>query len=212
MQRTDEWYQARLGKATASRMGDLTARTKTGWGASRENYLWELVIERRTGRPFESYTSRAMQSGIEREPQARAMYAMGVFAVVSECGFCPHSRIEMSGASPDGFVGEHGLVEIKCPDPKAHYNVLTGGAIPESYIKQMQWQMACTGRDWCDWVSFYPHTVDIDQLIVKRIYRNEQMISLLETQVEEFLKEVDDKVNLVRSIRELREVLTEAAA
>jgi hypothetical protein len=212
-QRTDEWYQARLGKATASRIADLTARIKDGtWGASRENYLIELVLERRTGRPFMGTVTRAMQEGIQREPQARAIYAFDVIEDIVPVGFCPHPRIEMSGASPDAFVGKHGLLEIKCPEPKEHYRMLTGGSIKGGYVKQMQWQMACTERRWCDWVSFYPYTVEQDQLFKKRVMRDDVMIAELERDVIQFLQDVETRVLFLRSTRELLSVLREAAA
>jgi putative phage-type endonuclease len=197
LQRTDEWHQARIGKATGSRIADLTARIQKGYGVSRENYMWELVKERRTGKPHTSYVSWLMQQGIDREPEARAQYALTVIEPVTEAGFYQHPTIAMSGASPDGLVGDHGLVEIKCPDIKAHYAVHLSSVIEIGYQKQVQWQLACTGRDWCDWVSYYPDLPIDEQLFVKRVIRNDEMIAELEREVIAFLHEVDEAMRLL---------------
>lgn len=193
-QGTDAWRQQRLGKVTASRIADLTARTKTGWGASRANYLAELLVERLTGEPTVGFQSAAMQWGTEQEPEARAAYQFMRDCAVEECGFFDHPRIAMAGASPDGLVGDDGLVEIKCPNTATHIETLQGAAIPAKYIGQVQWQMACTGRAWCDWVSFDPRMPASMRLFVQRIERDAKMIGELEKQVCDFLTELDAKV------------------
>ena len=152
VQGSEEWFAARLGKATASKVADIVARTRSGYAASRANYMAQLVAERLTGNVAESFTNDAMRWGIDQEPAARRAYEFYVGAEVTEIGFVTHPEIGMSGASPDGLVGDDGLVEIKCPNTAKHIDTLLGKAIEGKYLTQMQWQMACTGRQWCDFV------------------------------------------------------------
>jgi putative phage-type endonuclease len=154
-QRTEEWFAARCGKVTASRVADIIAKTKSGPSASRENYLAQLVCERMTGKPAESYSNSAMQWGTDTEPFARAAYEARMDILVTEVGFIDHPWITMSGASPDGLANE-GMVEIKCPNTATHIQTLLDRKVPEKYITQMMWQMACADRPWCDFVSFDP--------------------------------------------------------
>ena len=193
-QGTEEWKIERLGKATASRMADITAKTKTGWGASRANYAAQLIAERLTGVPTEGFTNAAMQHGTETEPQARATYCLLTDNLVEEVGFILHPRISMSGASPDGHVGKNGIVEIKCPNTATHLDSLLGAEIDGKYIKQMQWQMACTGRLWCDFVSFDPRLPTELQIKIQRVSRDQVMIDSLEKEVSEFLAEIENKI------------------
>lgn len=186
-----EWKQLRLGKVTASRMADVIARTKSGYGASRANYLAELVAERLTGVPAEHYTNAAMQWGTEKEPDARAAYSFYANAEIDSAGFVPHPTIAMSGCSPDGLVGTDGLVELKCPNTATMIDLLRGGTIPDKYICQMFWQMACTGRQWCDFVSYDPRLPPHMQLYVQRIQRDNRLIKGLEAEVVKFLAEVE---------------------
>ncbi len=189
-QRTDAWFAARLGKVTASKIADVMARTKSGWSASRANYAAQLVTERLTGRPTEGFSNAAMQWGTETEPQARAAYEWERGAAVIEVGFFDHPTVTMSGASPDGLVGDDGLVEIKCPNSATHIATLRGEPIADKYVKQMQWQMACTGRKWCDFASFDPRLPDAMQLHVQRVHRDDAMIAEMEAAVTEFLADV----------------------
>jgi putative phage-type endonuclease len=193
-QGTPEWIAARLGKVTASRIADMTAKTRTGWGASRANYMAELIAERLTRVPADQFTNAAMKWGTETEPEARDAYAFYFDYDVAEVGFIDHPQIPMTGASPDGLVGDDGLVELKCPNTATHIDTLLGDAIPAKYIAQMQWQMACTGRKWCDWVSYDPRLPGSMQLFVERVQRNDKMIAELEQLVPEFLAEIDQKV------------------
>ncbi|MCC7463319.1 MAG: YqaJ viral recombinase family protein [Gammaproteobacteria bacterium] len=193
-QGTEAWRNVRLGKVTASRVSDVIARTKTGYGASRATYMGELIAERLTGRPTEGFESAAIRWGTETEPQARAAYEFLRDATVTEVGFIEHPRIAMSGASPDGLVGEDGLVEIKCPLTKTHIDTLLSQAIPKDYTTQVQWQMACTGRAWCDYVSFDPRMPAHLQLFVMRVARDAALIETLEAEVETFLREVAEKL------------------
>ena len=194
IQGSQEWLEARLGKVTASRVADVVAKTKSGWGASRANYMAELIAERLTGAPAERFTNAAMQWGTETEPEARAAYAFHVDADVEEVGFVPHPRIPMTGASPDGLVGTAGLLELKCPNTSTHLDTLLGDAIPAKYVTQMQWQMACTGRLWCDFASYDPRLPQEMRLFVRRVERDTVLIASLENDVQSFLAELDGKL------------------
>lgn len=194
-QGTDAWKAQRLGKVTASRVADVVARTKSGWGASRANYMAQLVAERLTGVPGDSYTNAAMQWGIEHEPDARAAYEFHRDAEVTECGFIDHPNLNMTGASPDGLVGDDGLVEIKAPQTATHIETLKGRAVPSKYVMQIQWQLACTGRAWCDFVSFDPRMPEHMRLFVRRVPRDERLINELSGEIIAFLVEVNDTVD-----------------
>ncbi|HXI40035.1 MAG TPA: YqaJ viral recombinase family protein [Bryobacteraceae bacterium] len=195
-----EWHLQRIGKVTASRVADVTAKTKTGYGASRANYLAELVAQRLTGVPSASFTNAAMQWGIDTEPQGRAAYEFFKDVTVDLAEFVDHPAIGYSGASPDGYVGEDGVVEIKCPLTATHIETLLGASIPEKYRAQMYWQMACTGRKWCDFVSFDPRMPGAMQMFVKRLDRDDNEIGRLENEVRHFLAEIDNKVTALQAL------------
>jgi len=200
-QRTDEWFESRLGKATASRIADIIAKTKTGPSASRENYAVQLVLERITQSKGESYTNAAMQWGTDTEPMARQQYELKRGVFVDEVGFIDHPTIAMSGASPDGLVGADGLVEIKCPNSATHMETLVSRKIPQKYIPQMMWQMACTGRNWCDFVSFDPRFPENLQIFVERVDYDPTYARMLELEVGQFLDEVEKKVEILRKLK-----------
>ena len=200
-QRTDEWFASRLGKATASRIADIIAKTKTGPSASRENYAVQLVLERITQSKGESYSNAAMQWGTETEPLARQAYELKRGLFVDEVGFIDHPTIANSGASPDGLVGTDGLVEIKCPNSATHMETLVTRKIPQKYIPQMTWQMACTGRNWCDFVSFDPRFPEHLQIFIERIEYDPTYVRMLELEVTQFLDEVEKKVEILRKMK-----------
>jgi len=197
-QRTDEWFAARLGKVTASRIADVMAKTKTGYGASRANYMAELIVERLTGQKGDSYQNAAMIWGTNTEPLARAAYEAHRGVLVEETGFVPHPSGAMTGASPDGLVGDDGLVEIKCPNTATHIDTLMSDDAPPKYFAQMQWQMACTGRAWCDFVSFDPRMPEEMQLFVVRVERDDTWIIMAEEAVQAFLSELDEMVSKLK--------------
>ena len=204
-QRTDEWFQARLGKVTASRISDVLAKTKTGYSISRQNYLVQLVTERLTGQKADSFfMNQAMQDGVDREPIARKLYEVLNDVIVTEVGFYDHPRIAMSGASPDGLLPEllvfgTGLVEIKCPIETTHTNTLMSKKVPSKYIPQMQWQMACVpNAKFCDFISYNPNFPPEMQLFVSRVEKDLQYILELEAEVEQFLKEVDEAIKQLK--------------
>lgn len=195
IQGSPEWFAVRCGKVTASRVADIIAKTKTGWGASRANYAAELIAERLTGSSAEGFTSSAMQWGTDQEPLARMAYEFMHNVTVEQIAFVAHPTVKDTGASPDGLVGQHGMVEIKCPNTATHIDTLINQRVPAKYITQMMWQMACTGRQWCDFVSYDPRLPESMQMFVKRIVRDNETILDLENEIVRFLEnEVEAKV------------------
>lgn len=197
-QRSEEWFQARLGKVTASRVADVLAKIKTGESASRRNYKIQLVSERLTGEKQETYINQAMQDGIDREFYARERYVQQ-HGEVEEVGFIQHPTLE-AGASPDGLVGDDGLIEIKCPLGTTHTETLMTQEVPSKYIPQIQFQLLCTGRKWCDFISYNPMFPEHLQLFVKRVDADPVYQKELEVEVGKFLDEVNDVINKLKEI------------
>jgi putative phage-type endonuclease len=202
IQGSTEWFYQRLGKVTASRVADVIAKTKTGYSASRDNYMAQLVVERLTFTKQESYTNAIMQWGTEQEPFARAAYEAAQSVMVEEVGFVRHPTIEWAGASPDGLVGDDGLVEIKCPNTSTMIETLLSQKVPGKYFTQMQFQLACTGRKWCDYVVFDPRMPEKAQLFVKRVDRDDTYIAEIEAEIVKFLAEVKSQVQQLNAIIE----------
>lgn len=200
VQGTAEWHEVRLGKVTASRVADVIAKTKTGPAASRKNYEAQLIAERLTGEKTDSFTNPAMQWGNDTEAEARAAYSFHMDVDVEEVGFVVHPRIEDSGASPDGLVGDDGLVEIKCPNTATHIETLLSGKIPAKYRTQMMWQMACTERAWCDFVSFDPRLPERQRLFIQRVDRDAEVIEGLQAEVVAFLAEIGAKIEALNAL------------
>jgi putative phage-type endonuclease len=205
IQGSPEWHQLRLGKVTASRVADIVAKTKSGPSALRANYMAELIAERLSGSPTEAFVSAAMQWGTDMEPQARAAYEFRTDALVTPVGFVLHPTIDQAGASPDGLVDDDGLIEIKCPNTATHLETLLGQAAPSKYETQMQWQMACTGRKWCDFVSYDPRLPESMRMFVKRVDRDDKRIKELETEVAGFLLEIAVKLSQLNSLYGIQE-------
>ena len=201
-QGSPEWLEARAGKVTASRISDVLAKVKTGEAAGRRDYRAQLVAEILTGNPQESgFMNDAMRWGTEQEPYARAAYECQAGVLVDQVGMVLHPSIERGAASPDGLVDPDGLVEIKCPNTATHLDYLLDGTVPAKYQPQMLWQMACTGRDWCDFVSFDPRLPEDLQLFVVRFQRDQARIDAMEAEVRAFLAEVEETVSRLRAIR-----------
>lgn len=202
-QRSEEWFKARAGKITASKVHDVVAKLKNGsYGASRATYMGQLIAERLSGVAQEGFSNAAMQWGTETEPMARAAYEFSKDCQIVEVGFIEHPLIDMSGASPDGLIGEDGLIEIKCPNTSTHIDTLLGASIPPKYIDQMQWQMACTGRKWCDFVSFDPRMPRELNMKIQRVERDDDRIEYLETEVQDFIAEMDAKIKKLLELKE----------
>jgi putative phage-type endonuclease len=201
-QGSPEWFAQRLGKVTASRVADVIAKTKTGYSTSRDNYMAQLVCERMTNTVAESFTNAAMQWGTETEPLARAAYEAHANVLVDEVAMITHPTIEAAGASPDGYVGSEGLLEIKCPNTATAIDTLLSQTVPSKYIPQIQWQLSCTGRQWCDFCSFDPRLPKELQLFVKRVPRDNAYIQMLEEEVKKFLTELDGKITKLNELKE----------
>ena len=199
VQGTPEWFAARLGNVTGSRVADLMAKTKSGYSASRANYMAELICERLTGQQGDRFTNAAMQWGTETEPQARAAYEFLTDRAVVETGFVLHPTLAGFGASPDGLVDDDGLLEIKCPNTATHIETLLIEAVPGKYMTQMQAQMACTGRAWCDFVSFDPRMPGDLQIWIKRVDRDAAFITEMEGEIAAFLTELGGKLESLRA-------------
>ena len=193
-QGSPEWFKQRQGNASASRIKDVIAKTKSGYAASRDNYMTELVLER-FGIFSESYTSKSMEWGNEQEPFARATHEIKQNIIVQECGYILHPSIEKSGASPDGLIDDDGVLEIKCPDTKTHFEYLLADKVPSAYIPQMAWQILCTGRQWADFVSYDPRApIGLDYFYI-RYTPDKEYLDMLENELTNFLIEVDKKFN-----------------
>lgn len=200
-QGSQEWLELRLGKLTASRMADVLSTTKSGSSASRRNYLAQLVAERLTGNIAESFSSSAMEWGTENEPFARAEYEISTDVMVDQVAFVDHPSIEWCGASPDGLVGSDGLVEIKCPNTATHIDYLLGQVPPSKYIPQMALQLACTGRKWCDFVSYDPRMPEEFRLFVVRFIPDPDYMQKVDSESRSFLAEVQSTIEKLNQLK-----------
>lgn len=189
-QRSPEWFAARLGRVTASRVADVMATTKSGPAASRTNYMMELLCQRLTGRSEEGFVSAAMQRGTDLEPIARSAYEVEACVMVEETGLVLHPSGIDFGASPDGLVGTDGLVEIKCPNTATHIDFLRTGKPDGKYLWQMAAQMECTGRAWCDFVSFDDRLPEPLQYRRVRVDRDDKKIAEMMNGIGAFLAEL----------------------
>jgi putative phage-type endonuclease len=186
------WLTERTGRVTASRVVDVVSKLKNGkYSAARETYMMELLVEALTGRAADHYVTAEMQFGIENEGLARSMYEIKTGTEVERVGLVIHPTIERSAASPDGLVGDDGLIEIKCPKTSTHLRYLMDEAVPEQYLPQMLWQMACTGRQFCDFVSYDPRLPEEFGLFIVRLTREEEVIEEMQCEVENFIRELN---------------------
>lgn len=199
-QGTQEWMRRRLGKLTASRMADVLATTKSGPSASRKNYLAQLVAERMTGVPADTFSNSAMQWGTENEPLARAEYELLYDVMVDQVDFVEHPTLEMCGASPDGLIGSDGLIEIKAPNTATHIEYLLAGVPPHRYKPQMALQLICTGRQWCDFVSYDPRMPESHRLFVTRYTPDSEYLETVTAAAKAFLDEVEATVLRLQEI------------
>lgn len=190
-QGTVEWLKDRLGHITASRIADVIAKTKTGESASRANYRAQLVAERMTRQLQESFCSPAMEWGIAQEQYARIAYEIDKGVMVDEIGFIHHPSIPRAGASVDGCVGNNGLVEIKAPNTATHISYLIDNKPPAKYVPQMAWQIICTGRKWCDFVSFDSRMPPTEQYFCVRYTPEKEYLNMLESEVIKFDLEIE---------------------
>jgi putative phage-type endonuclease len=198
VQGTNDWHKLRLGKVTASRVADVLSKGKTGESASRKNYRIELVAQRLTGQPAESFTNAAMEWGTATEPLARIAYELHTGSDVRQVAFIDHPTIEWFGCSPDGLIGDDGLLEIKSPNTTTHLDWMDDGKAPTKHIPQMMAQMACTGAQWADFCSYDPRLPEDLQLFIVRVERDQEYIDNMEKEVKKFLQEVEDTIVKLR--------------
>lgn len=197
-QQSPDWLSMRIGAVTASRVRDVMAKLKNGEeAATRAAYKAELVCERLTSLAYEHYVSPSMQWGIDNEPLAKASYELATGLAIDPGGLAVHPKIKWLMASPDGLVGEHGLIECKCPNTSTHLGYILAGVVPPDYQPQMLCQMACAERQWCDFVSYDPRLPERLQLFVRRFERDNERIKRMESDVEQFLAEVEEEIALL---------------
>jgi len=208
-QHSAQWYDLRLGKVTASRVADVMSFLKNGANKgkssqAREEYKFELLQEALTGQTAEHYVSAAMQFGIENEILAKEAYSSATGNEIESIGLVLHPHIPRSAASPDGLIGDDGLVECKVPTTKTHLGYFLGEVVPEDYKPQMLWQMACTGRSWCDFVSYDPRLPSEFNFFSIRFERDEEAIAEMEKQVEQFIAELNTMAEVLQSHAKMR--------
>ena len=196
-QHSAEWLEMRKGMVTGSMVAAAIGRMKkqpkegpVAYLQCREDYMFDLAVTRLTGQMPDRYVSKAMEYGTENEQFARAAYEMEFDVMVGEVGFAMHPKIDWFGASPDCLVGDDCVLEIKCPNSATHLEYLMGGVVPEKYIPQMQAEMLCAERKWCDFVSFDPRMPKNIRLFVRRLERDDAKLKELEFEVCKFLLEL----------------------
>lgn len=198
-QGSDAWRAARLGHVSASSVADVMSKGKTEGSESdtRKSYRMKIVAQRLTGDSGDTYTNAAMEWGTEQEPFARMAYEAARNVMVDKTGFWLHPTIPWVGVSPDGLVGDDGLVEIKCPNTTTHLEWVFSGKAPAKHMKQIQCQLWVMGRQWCDFVSYDPRLPQRNRLFIVRVPRDEKMIAQMEADVVKFLAEVDEMIQLL---------------
>lgn len=195
VQLTPEWFEIKLGKVSASHIADVMATVRSGEAATRRNYRAKLIAETLTGEYEETFQSAAMERGIIMEPKAAMAYEFEKGVSTAQIGWADHPSIDNAGASPDRIVNHDGLAEIKCPNTATHLDYILNGMTDAKYIKQMQFQMACTVRQWCDFVSYDPRLPVHLQLYIQRFEADPEMIEEIETAVKEFISDMDEVLN-----------------
>ncbi|MDP9090310.1 MAG: YqaJ viral recombinase family protein [Pseudomonadota bacterium] len=199
-QRTSGWFEQRLGCLTASRMADMLAKTKSGPSASRANLLAQLVCERLTGKPTEHFESADMRRGSELEPEAIARYEAKTGSIIVPAGFVRHPSISFFGASPDGYVDEDGLIEVKCLNAANHIAILKGGDIGK-YVPQVQTQLICTQRAWCDLSFWHPDFPEHLRLKIIRVAAHQDYQRSIEGEALRFLAEVTIEIKTLQELK-----------
>ena len=190
-QGTEAWHQARLGSIGGS---SIAAAVAQGTGATRQTLLYKLAGELLTGKREDSFVSSAMVQGLEREPDARLLYEMIEGVEVKQVGLIrdkPHCH-----CSPDGLVEERGMIEIKSPQIPAHVETLDKQKVPAQYVKQIQWSLQRTSREWLDFVSYNPEIIT-KPIFIKRCYRDEKLIKKLEEGADQFIAEMLEMVERI---------------
>lgn len=213
-QRSPEWFKERLGCVTGSVVAEVMAKAtgKKSEASSRKNLRAKLALELMTGQSRESYSSWDMQRGEQLEPEARMAYELKTGFLVETTGFLKHKMIERFGASPDGLIGADGILEIKCPNAATHMEYCLSGVLPNEYRRQVQAELACSGRQWADFVSYHPDMPDNLKLFQVRVKRDEVAIAEIEAEVIKFNSEVDDMIERLTNENYLADKLKESIA
>jgi len=197
-QRTDDWWNARRGQVGASRVYDVCTGGK---GITRQNFMDELICLIVTGQK-DNFTNQYIEWGIDQEPKARQMYEIVTGNDVAEVGWVCHPHLHRTGASPDGLVSDDGLLEIKCPASKTHQAFILNDKIAKKYIYQMQWQMECTGRKWCDFASYDPRFPDPLKIKIQRVNFDKELVEKITENVVTFVNELEEKLAHIRELQE----------
>lgn len=188
-QGSDEWLELRLGKITASKLSDVMSKGRgSAPSKTRASYMLQLAAEKLTGQPEDSFSNKYMEWGNECEPQARSMYEFDSGNDVEEVAFVEHD--EWFGVSPDGLVGDNGLLEIKCPKTTTQIERYLAGVFPSAYKAQVQGQLLATGREWCDFVSFDPRISGEASYFCIRVERDEDYLKELSASISAFKDEL----------------------
>lgn len=197
IQGSPEWFEEKRGNVGASNAYKVMAK---GQGKTRRSYMDELLAEK-LGCVIEGYKNPVILRGTETEPVARSQYEIERGVMVREVGFVMHPTIAGFGASPDGLVGDDGLIEIKCPNTVTHLATLESGFIDGKYQWQMLAQMACTGRQWCDFMSYDDRMPDDLQSVIIRFERDQKKIAQMETEVSAFVAELNERFQAIKEKR-----------
>jgi len=200
IQGSDEWFSARLGKITASRLGDLMKVTKYGESTYKTRLRMELAIERITGKPASNVVmNKAMYDGVEREPDARTLFEAVTGKEVALCGSFDHPTVVNTAASPDGLLrGENAILEIKCPTHVTHAKNLMAETMPSNYVYQVQWQIACTESTHGYFASYHPDFPKELRLKWVKVERDDEVISKITEAVKQFDIEIESLINDIK--------------
>jgi hypothetical protein len=197
IQGSELWAELRCGDVTASRAADVIAMIEKGKNkgqekAERSDYRTELICERLTGIPYQHVITREMQWGRDHEDAAADAYASHTGAPVARCGYVIHPTIARFGSSPDRWVGDVGLLQIKCPKTNTHLEWMMAGTIPVKHVAQMLAEFSCDpARQWCDFMSFDPRLPEHLQKFILRYHRDDKLIVGLEAEVRHFNLEIE---------------------
>lgn len=193
VQGTPEWFSARAGRPSASNF-DKIVTTKGEPSKQAQKYMYQLAAERVTGKVEESYTNATIERGKEMEAEARKFYELTHDVKIGQVGLCFPDKKKLYCASPDGLVGEDGLIEIKCPMAFASVGYLLDGTLPTDYIQQVQGQMLVTGRKWVDFLSYYP---GLKPMLV-RVNRDERFLLALDGELKKFCIQLEEIVEKIK--------------
>lgn len=192
-QGSTEWHLDRLGIPTASMFKSII--TSTGKpSTSSKAYMYGLLADWLAGKPVDKFEpTQAMQTGTEREAEARDLYSFVSGNEVTETGFWFKDDKKLTGCSPDGRLSGNGLIEIKCPKASTLVGYKLSNKLPADYVPQVQGQMWVMDAEYCDFFVFHP---DIDHFLI-RVNRDEKYMKLLEAEVYKFIESMLDKRELL---------------